>query len=162
MIIYEVEITQEMISNAEILAEDLGVLNNSIRNGTGNLAGFLGEECVLKCFKNSRRDNDYNHDILYNSKRIEVKTKDRTVVPNPDFQCSIPAYNTKQNADLYVFVSLLRKNDAYVKGFLLGYMRKEEYFKKAKLLKKGEIDTSNNFEVKADCWNLKIKDLHSF
>jgi len=56
VIIYEVEITQEMVSNAKILADELGVLNNSIRNGTGNLAGFLGEECVLKCFKNSRRD----------------------------------------------------------------------------------------------------------
>ena len=39
------------------------------------------------------------------------------------------------------------------------WLTKEEYFDKANLLKKGEIDPSNNFTVKADCYNLKISEL---
>jgi hypothetical protein len=37
--------------------------------------------------------------------------------------------------------------------------KKDEYYKNAVALKKGEIDPSNNFTVKADCYNIKISDL---
>lgn len=158
----EVTITDEMIQNAKRLADDLGVLNHSIRNGLGNLAGFLGEECVLSHFKEAVRDNTYQHDILLKGSRIEVKTKDRTVPPKIDYECSIPYSLYQQAANFYFFVSLLRKNETYVKGYLVGYMSKPEFFKKATLFRKGEVDPSNNFTVKADCWNLKIKDLHQF
>ena len=46
-------------------------------------------------------------------------------------------------------------------GWILGYKTKEEYFKEANFLKQGQIDPSNNYTVKADCYNLKIKNLHS-
>lgn len=156
----EVQITQEMLQTSIANSEKLGTLNNSIRSGKGNLAGFLGEECVLKAISKAVKSNTYDYDILIGDKRFEVKTKDRTVVPRIEYECSIPNYNTKQLADYYIFVSLLRKNNDYLKGYVLGYMSKEEYFKKATLLKKGDIDKSNNFTVKADCWNLKISELH--
>ena len=47
------------------------------------------------------------------------------------------------------------------KGWVLGYMEKEEYFNKATLLKKGQVDPSNNFTVKADCYNLPISKLRT-
>jgi len=46
------------------------------------------------------------------------------------------------------------------KAWILGQMDKKEYLKKARFLKKGEVDKSNNFTVKADCYNLKISDLY--
>ena len=36
---------------------------------------------------------------------------------------------------------------------------KDEYFKKATFLKKGDVDPSNNYTVRADCYNLKINEL---
>jgi hypothetical protein len=158
----EVDITKEMISKASELSKRLGSLKHSIRNGQGNIAGFLGEECVLRAFPKAQRDNDYNHDLILDNKRLEVKTKDRTVVPRQYYECSVPAYNTFQDTDYYVFVSLLRKGDDYVKGYIVGYMRKSEYYRKARHLKRGELDTSNNFIVKADCWNLQISELHTW
>ena len=158
----EITITDEMLLNAERLAKELGVLNNSIRNGEGNIAGFLGEECVLAHFKKAVRDNTYQHDIRIGNDYIEVKTKDRTVPPKPEYECTIPNANTRQINSFYFFVSLLRQGTKYTKGYLLGYMKREEFFNKAQLLKRGDIDPSNNFVVKADCWNLKIKDLHKF
>jgi len=41
-------------------------------------------------------------------------------------------------------------------------MDKKKYFKQAVSLKKGDIDESNGFVVKANCYNMKIKDLNSF
>jgi hypothetical protein len=158
----EVSITDEMIDTANKLAEELGILHHSIRKGSGNLAGFLGEECVLSHFKEAVRDNTYQHDILLRNEYIEVKTKDRTVPPKPEYECTIPNANTRQAVTYYFFVSLLREGTKYTKGYLLGYMNKKDFFERACFLKKGDIDPSNNFVVKADCWNLKIKDLHQF
>jgi hypothetical protein len=158
----EVEITKEMLSTSQKYAQSLGKLNNSIRSGEGNIVGFLGEECVLRLFPHAERDNDYHHDLFLKGKRLEVKTKDRTVMPKSHYECSIAQYSTFQDTDYYVFVSLLRQREEYVKGYILGYMKKSEYFIKAKLLKKGDLDPSNNFIVKADCWNLPISELHKF
>jgi hypothetical protein len=35
-----------------------------------------------------------------------------------------------------------------------------EYYEKARYLEKGQIDPSNNFTVKADCYNVAIADLN--
>ncbi len=45
------------------------------------------------------------------------------------------------------------------KAWLLGRMNRKEYFDKARYMKKGDIDPSNNFTVKANCYNLQIKEL---
>jgi hypothetical protein len=43
--------------------------------------------------------------------------------------------------------------------WLLGTIKKEEYLDKSEKKTKGDIDPSNNFVFKADCYNLKISDL---
>ena len=158
----DINITPEMLAEATEMANSMGELNNSIRKGTGNLAGFLGEICFLKCFPYATRDNSYDHDIKVVDKLFEIKTKDRTVVPKPYFECSIANYNTKQKADYYAFVSLLRVGQLYTNGYILGFIKKDEYFKKARFLKKGDIDPSNKWTVNADCYNLEIGALRAF
>jgi hypothetical protein len=37
--------------------------------------------------------------------------------------------------------------------------KKDDYYRDAVALKKGEIDPTNNFTVKADCYNVKISAL---
>lgn len=157
----EILITKDMLNHANELAKAIGKLNNSIRNGEGNIAGVLGELCFLEHYKNAKMSNTYDYDILLNGYKIEVKTKVRTVAPKSFYECSVANFNTKQNADYYYFVSLLVQNKNYLKGFLLGGLSKKEYFSTAKELKKGMIDPSNNFTVKADCWNLPISNLRS-
>ena len=44
-------------------------------------------------------------------------------------------------------------------GWFLGSMGHDEYYNKATFLKKGDVDPSNNFTVRADCYNLKIEEL---
>ena len=58
---------------------------------------------------------------------------------------------------MYAFVRVMKD---YSIGWYLGSMDRAEYLKKATFWKKGDIDTNNNFTVRADCYNLKIEDLN--
>jgi hypothetical protein len=49
----------------------------------------------------------------------------------------------------------------FSKGWFLGFLSKEEYFEKAKFMKKGDFDPDNGYEVRADCYNLTIEELNN-
>jgi hypothetical protein len=162
----EVDITPKMLANAATKAREMGVLNNSIRKGEGNLVGFLGEEVVLAAWEESQSCNTYQHDITFEEVSFEVKSKDRTVFPRLSYECSVANYNTKQRADFYVFTSIYRPNrdlkDVYTKGHIIGVISKQDYFEQANFLKAGTIDPSNNWKVSADCFNLPYQALSRF
>ena len=152
----EIIITLEMLDKARTKATEMGKLYNSITSGAGNLAGFAGEQIALSVL-GGIWTNSYDYDItLDNGLMVDVKTKRTSVMPLPDYDCSVAAYNTKQKCDVYAFVRVL--ND-YSRGWYLGILTKQEYFQKAVALKKGDIDSSNGFKVKANCFNVKINQL---
>lgn len=143
-------------------AEEMGKLKNSITEGEGNVPGFLGEFIAAE-YLGAEVSNTYEYDILAEEKRIDVKTKRCTSKPKDFYECSIAAFNTRQECDIYLFTRILWHKDkpkVWKKGWLLGWLPKEEYFEKATFLKKGQVDPSNNFTVKADCYNLKISCLN--
>jgi len=151
----KVEITEDMLAAANDKAIEMGKLNNSILNGEGSLAGFIGEQIALKVLGGTWH-NTYDYDIVVGSKRIDVKTKQTTVAPLPHYECSVAAFNTRQKCDAYAFVRVLK--DLSV-GWFLGVSEKDQYFNTATFMKKGDIDPSNNFTVRADCYNLRIDKL---
>lgn len=160
----EIKITSDMFERAKIKAEEMGELKNSIRKGRGNLAGFLGEEIVLEAFPGSVSNNNYDYDIALDEMKLEIKTKDRTVEPKLSYEASVANYNTRQAADFYVFVSLYRDkaSDTYTHGYVVGLIEKDQYKQRAKYLKAGDVDPSNNWIVSADCYNLPYKELTRF
>lgn len=151
----EVNITRDIVIQARQNAESMGALRNSITAGEGNLAGFIGEIVVAR-FLNARIENTYDYDLVLDGIKIDVKTKRTSVKPQLHYECSVAAFNTKQKCDWYVFVRV--KNDDS-KAWILGYLPKDEYYRSAKLLKKGDVDPSNNFTVHADCYNVSISSL---
>jgi len=152
----EIEITTEIIDNARIKAKELGQLRNSITRGKGNLIGFIGEEIALSCL-GGKAENTYDYDLtLKDGTKVDVKTKSTSVKPLPHYDCSVAAYNTKQDCDAYAFVRV--KNDLSV-GWYLGILPKSTYFDVAERFNKGDIDSSNGFTIKADCYNVKISEL---
>ena len=160
----EVPITGEMMLGAAQRANDMGELKNSIRHGQGNLIGFLGEAISLEAFPHSISCPNYEYDILRNNSRLEIKSKDRTVRPKLDYEVSVADFNATQRADFYVFCSLYRPKGfiAPTVGYVVGYISTGEFKQLARFLKAGEIDPSNGWECKADCWNLPISELHRF
>ena len=152
----EMIIDENVTSSARNKAEELGVVRKSITHGEGNVAGFIGEQIALECL-GGEWHNTYSYDIILpDGKKVDVKTKQTSVKPLPEYDCSIAKFNTKQECDMYAFVRV--KNDLTI-GWYLGSIDKKEYFKKAIFMKKGYVDPSNNFTVRADCYNMKIKAL---
>ena len=152
----EIDVTSGQLISARQKAIDQGRLANSIKNGEGNLAGFIGE-IVVADELNAKQDNTYDYDLLLKDKtRIDVKTKRCNSAPLDTYDCSIAAHGTKQKCDAYVFVRVL--ND-FSKAWILGKLGKEEYFDKATFFKKGMVDPDNGFRFRADCYNVKIADL---
>lgn len=156
----KLKIPIEILDRARQKAEDMGELKNSIRKGSGNVVGFLGELMVEEYLKQhgAIEDNTYNYDISFENIKLEIKTKERRGSPKPEYDCSIAKYNTKQQCDWYFFVSI-DNNHNY--AWLLGAEKKADYFAKAREYKKGDIDPSNGFVFKADCFNVAISELSS-
>ena len=156
----EIIVDKKWIEDSTLKSKEMGNLNNSITKGDGNLSGFIGEMMTLSFLPESKLFNTYDFDIIYKDNvKADVKTKRTKVKPKPFYECSIANYNTHQLCDEYVFVRVL--NDMS-KGWILGWMDKDEYLNRATFMVKGEIDPSNNFRVRADCYNLPISELRSF
>ena len=150
-----IKITDKHIQLAEKMSSNMGTLNNSITKGHGNIIGFLGEIIVAE-YLHIILSNTYDYDLIYKNKKIDVKSKKVTTPPKSYYECSIAALNTKQKCNLYVFTRI--KNDLSA-GWIVGYLDKKEYLDSSKFLKKGEIDSDNNWKVLTDCYNLPINKL---
>ena len=156
MSIVEVDITAEMIAEAERLAAEVPVLHHSIRQGEGTIYGFLGE-VVFRTGIGGRQENTYDYDIVMKSGlTVDVKTKMVRSMPRPHYDCSVTAGHTGQACDVYVFVRVL---EDMTRGWYCGAITKKAFFEKARLVRAGEKDESNGWVAKADCYNLPISDL---
>lgn len=152
----EVVVTPQMLVEARDKAAEMGKLRNSIINGAGNIAGFIGE-AIAQQVLGGKLDNTYDYDlVLDDGTKIDVKTKQTSVKPLETYDCSIANLNTKQQCDYYCFVRV--KNDFTV-GWYLGVYPKEQYMLDSVFMKRGTIDPSNGYVVKSDCYNLKINQL---
>jgi hypothetical protein len=156
--IIEIPIEKSWFDLANYLANDLGVLNNSIEQGKGNVIGFLGEEMFCQ-YTGARRMNTYDYDVTLDGQKIDVKTKRTTVRPDYHYNVSVAAANTKQKCDSYYFV---RVHTSLEYGWLLGGIRKTPFYEAATFNRKGEEDNTSGWLFKADCYNLPISGLINF
>ena len=96
----ELEISGDQFIRARKKAIDMGTIANSITNGGGNLAGFIGE-IVVKDYIDAEENNTYDYDIIDKvGNKIDVKTKRCNSEPKPHYDCSIAAHGTKQDCDM--------------------------------------------------------------
>jgi hypothetical protein len=157
-LIVTVPLTEELVALAKEDALNLGKLKNSITEGEGNIIGFIGERIISE-YTGATLFRTVNFDLLLGDFRVDVKSK-RVKVRRPDYgdECSVAAFNITQECDFYAFT---RVHDDLKTAWILGWISKEAYFSKARFLKKGDIDGDNNFVVKADCYNMYIRDLNA-
>lgn len=155
---YSVNNKAAAIAKKEALKKDL---NNSIRGKENGYVARLGEMAVAKATGGTIK-NTYDYDvILKDGTKIDVKTKERTVDPKPYYEVSVADFNTTQKCDRYYFVSINTKSEPNIIS-ILGWLSKDDFYKKAKFWRKGQIDSNseNKFEFRADCYNVQIKDLN--
>lgn len=150
-----------MLQRSKNLSKFIGSLNGSITKGKGNIAGFLGEEIVMNLIPHLNRANGYDYDLIYENTTVDVKSKRCTSTPKEYYECSVADFNTTQRCDVYAFTRILSENGGYSCGWFVGWLLKKEFYEKAIFHKKGEIDSSNDFTFKADCYNIPIYSLNS-
>ncbi|MAF42968.1 MAG: hypothetical protein CMI54_02190 [Parcubacteria group bacterium] len=155
------KISGEALEEAKVRAEELPLLNNSIREGRGAVVAYIGEAVVKRVLSGKVKDT-YDYDIVYGDNiKVDVKTKERTVPPRENYNCTVADFNTKQKCDEYAFVSVL---DDHSTAWYLGKISKEDFYKEAKFYKEGELDPdsppSTDFYFKADCYNIPISKLN--
>ena len=152
----EFEIQSWIREKSKNLSQSLGPLKNSIEEGEGNEAGFIGEHIALKIL-GGKLVNTYDYDLITKKGiKVDVKTKRTKVKPQPHHECSIAGFNINQECDYYAFV---RVDMNLNKAWWLGVCSKKRYFEDCYFLRKGYYCENNKFTVKADCFNLKIEEL---
>ena len=151
----EIDITDSMRKTAHKKSKEMGVLYKSITRGKGNVFGFLGEEIARKVL-GGKENNTRDYDLVVANKTIDVKTKKTSVTPKPNYECSVADITRKQDCDYFAFVRVLNDQS---KGWFLGLKDRDDYFSEVVFLTKGQHDPSNNYFVKADCFNLPISSL---
>jgi len=103
-------------------------------------------------YKKLNFKDDFIIEIKDKEFQIEVRSKGRSVEPQPDFECCTDCIKPHF---IYVFVSINKKTDMVS---LLGYANWENFKKHANVTLKG--NTNNNFTNKTNEFNIKIKYLN--
>lgn len=160
----EIIINKEIIKRAEARLKDIGNSNETRINKFGSeknriLIGYIGEE-IIKEFLNIKSNSEtYEYDIVSKGKKIEVKTISCSFKPKLNYLCTVNSHDLnkvhKQDADYYIF---LRINSDFSKGWILGYIKCPDFFKKGTFVEKGEDFGAFRF-TKANATVLEIKEL---
>lgn len=149
-------------------SNEIGVLHQSYRGQAGVAIGCIGEMVVERWLTNngvsfSNETNKTTHDYVVNGKRVEVKTKARTVPPKPEYEVTISSGSIDhQDAYYYIFLSLhgdkgaVLPHTAYIVG---GSTR--EYYKNNCIHRKGGELQSNGMTMKGDCLNMYMSNLET-
>ena len=154
---YEFIIPRSMREAAQWQADEMGQLNNSIRQGEGNVYGFLGEMIFAK-ITGANQNNTYDWDVeMDDGHTVDVKSKCVTTPPLPHYECSVASIGPHQNCDYYAFVRVLK--DCTI-AWYLGAMAKQTFLSQSRLLNAGVVDGDNGWAPTIDCYNVKISDLH--
>lgn len=145
---------------AQKLAREMGTLNNSITGGAGNVAGFLGELAAARYlnYLGCQRQNTYQHDLVVGGFLLDVKTKRRTVRPEPDYLSAITQLSAGQQCQGYIFTSVEFTREVPKWITLCGWMPKKKYLERAKPVARGEIQ-ENGWKCSEDCLVLPYGEL---
>lgn len=166
----EVIIRPEQIEEAERKADarrkELKEQNkkhkNSITNSEHLEYGYLGEMIFAEAMGIAVNDT-FDYDMTLSGIKIEVKTKHCTTPPRPEYECSVAAYNAKQECDFYVFVRVMKNYRKDPRAWILGKKKRKDYYDEAVFCKEGHEDPNSTtvpkYTFPADCYNLKISDL---
>lgn len=150
------------------LAYELGkeVIETDMKNNhTGNnklskFAGYVGQVAAMKHLSAVNVD-DYEYDLEWRGKRIEVKTKVRSRLPKPDFVGCVYATNADQLCDVYVFAQVMKRADNPKKldhgAYVLGWIDRERYNNRFYQVKRGDWD--GDYEEPADAFKIELGDL---
>ena len=170
--IVEVDVS-DLLQNAQARAVAQGSLDRSMRGLQASQVGALGELVGVRFLKQRgvgfTEVYSTKYDVHFVTddgiKTMEFKTKERTVAPKPEYDCTVPLYNHEhQRPDYYFFISLLSagKSDdieRFSKAYILGVISLEQLEDVGKHWSPQQVDETNNWRPTIDCINVRVADL---
>jgi len=165
--VIKIDLTDTLIEKANRYSKDR-VYKRSMRGEKGTNIGAIGEFVLIEYLENNglkvedNRDNKEatKYDLLVEGNMVEVKTKDRTVVPKLFYECSVPLYNHEhQKPNWFFFLSLLRKNSSFKEAYILGGITYSDMERDGIVINKGEVDSRNGWLCNESCINITIEEL---
>ena len=152
-------ITSEVKEMADEWSEFIGNKHSIRKDGGNRKIGDYAEVIFWRMYPDARRisDKDRNADFVLKNKRIDVKAADRNGPINGEYECNIEHRQKDFEVDFYAFFSFNKKAGLMEFG---GWISKQEFFDKARLIRKGWKRPDNGWVCSADCWTLAYKFLH--
>ncbi len=173
--ILEMEVSH-LLAEADKRAREMGQLNAfSVRGLAGAQVGKLGELVAYEYLEKCKVDFDVvdliSHDVEFRNAEVmqtlEVKTKERTVAPREDYECSVYDYNGDvQKPNFYLFISLHSQwkgsedINRFTKAYVLGSLSSDEFDEKSRHLGTDFVDVSNNWSPNKGTRNVFISELN--
>jgi len=167
--IIEIPLDESIFEDALYRLQSLPVYRLSHRKNGANQTGVLGEVVAERWLASMgiyyTADKTTQYDImLLNTSRVDIKTKERQVMPRSEFDCSIPLYNHEhQNPDYYFFVSLLRDKHSdpddirrFTHAYLLGAVNQSQLNRFGRVIPANTLDEENGMENWTGMINIPI------
>lgn len=164
---HEVKITVDMVRRAQSMAKTHGSNSNTIKKRErSRFTGYLGEELVAQFISGLTRANCKDYDFIRwkgsdHSYSIDVKTKERGVLPADKWSVHIGEYGSHQQCDTYVFAQVNETEQGW-RGWVIGWMDKKEYWDTALKVKKGDVVEGDDWPEYADGRKMYFRDLHHY
>ena len=145
----------------------------SIEGGKGRIYGYLGEEIPIAQLNGAIRKNTKDYDFVYKGYTFEVKTKVRKDV-KMWYDASVDQSSSHQRPDFYIFVAVIgprnfhRKSEDFIidynyeDSYIMGFIGRDKFFKKARSFNAGDIDPSNGIKYRDGINLVKYQDLIDF
>lgn len=118
------------------MTRKLATLTLSETKGRYNVSGALSELAASR-FLGVPLEANLSFDLIYRGKRVDVKSATSNVVPNYTYNGCVPAINSHQDTDYYLFTRVLRRNEKPTAVYLMAYLRREGFYAKANYMRAG-------------------------
>ena len=169
----KIELNEGHWSRASAQVANSPIYENSHRGFEANQVGILGEVVLADFlekkgirFRDDRKETTRDY-LINNMYTLDLKTKDRTVLPEKHFANSVPLYNHGwQRPDFYYFISLLRDRSdptrlitRFTHACMLGGIDIATLEQEGTRWKAGQVDPANNTKFWTDCINVSMDQL---
>ena len=163
---FKIKVKQEILNHCRKQIKKYNFGQRGFADGTieQQLIGIIGQSVVADIFNqswiNGESGFDDGIDIFYNGLRIDIKTMSRTTDVRDYYVNNFIGLQANYEVDVYIFTSL---NKNTYELTIIGWITKEELFKKASFFPKGTIRTRSDgttFKTFADLYEIENNKLN--
>lgn len=163
---FVIKVKEELIDYCKEQISKYNFGKRSLANGTPEqqLTGVIGQSVVMELFGFGKVDGsqgfDEGVDLVFNNKKIDVKTMGRTTTVKPYYTNNFLKLQDYFETDIYIFCSYNKRKKELT---VCGWITKEDFILKRRFYKQGSIRTRSDgstFKTFSDLYELDNIDLN--